>query len=228
MNGFWKTFLFLALLANFCFQAKGQETICKWVHLASDSMVVQLDSLTVLESSIQVKGTGVIEKAYQISSGQLTLQAKEGHLPDSLEICYQRFPFSLHQSYARRTLKEHYDSMAFFDDKREVAREVYDFREEIFPSDKLHKTGNLTRGISFGNTQNVFVNSSLNLQMEGELADDLFINASITDQNVPFQPEGNTQQLQDFDNVLINLYNEDFNLRGCGVSTAGVFFFAIL
>src|SRR5690606_2971291 len=73
-------------------------------------------------------------------------------------------------------------------------------------------SGNLSRGISFGNSQNVFVNSSLNLQMEGQLTENLHIRASITDQNVPFQPEGNTQQVQDFDNVLLELYNEKMSL----------------
>ncbi|MDN3669760.1 hypothetical protein QWY93_10540 [Echinicola jeungdonensis] len=212
MNGFSKKLLVLAILVSLCLHAKGQETICKWVKITSDSVSVQLDSLTVLESSIQVKHPDNILQKYQISSGNLILQHFENQFPDSVEVCYQRFSFSLHQNFSNRTLKDHYDSMAFFDDKRERVGEVFDFREEIFPSDKLHKTGNLTRGISFGNTQNVFVNSSLNLQMEGELTDDLFINASITDQNVPFQPEGNTQQLQDFDNVLINLYNDQFNL----------------
>src|SRR5690606_21821283 len=90
--------------------------------------------------------------------------------------------------------------------------EVFNFKEEIFPSNNLNKSGSLTRGISFGNTQNVFVNSSLNLQMDGQLTDGLNIRASITDQNVPFQPEGNTQQLQDFDNVLVALSNDKMSL----------------
>lgn len=58
----------------------------------------------------------------------------------------------------------------------------------------------------------MFVNSALNLQLEGAISDNLNIRASITDQIVPFQAEGNTQQIQDFDNVLIELYNDDFSL----------------
>ncbi len=50
--------------------------------------------------------------------------------------------------------------------------------------------------------------------MEGKLSDDLNIRAVITDQNIPFQPEGNTQQLQDFDNVFIQLYNDKFSITG--------------
>src|SRR5690606_30127751 len=107
---------------------------------------------------------------------------------------------------------EDYDSTALFKVRRRPASEAFDFREEIFPTTNLNKSGSLTRGISFGNTQNVFVNSSLNLQMEGQLTDDLNIRASITDQNVPFQPEGNTQRLQDFDNVLVELYNDKLSL----------------
>src|SRR5690606_34513395 len=125
---------------------------------------------------------------------------------------YNTFPFSLHQVYSKRTLMADYDSMALFKERRNRASEVFNFREEILPSNNLNKSGSLTRGISFGNSQDVFVNSSLNLQMEGQLSDGLNIRASITDQNVPFQPEGNTQQLQDFDNVLVELYNDKMSL----------------
>ncbi len=48
--------------------------------------------------------------------------------------------------------------------------------------------------------------------MRGQLSDDLFIEAVITDQNIPYQPEGNTQQIRDFDNVFIKVFNNDFNL----------------
>jgi hypothetical protein len=104
--------------------------------------------------------------------------------------------------------------MVRFQDAQMADLPAFDFREELFPSTNLYKSGSLTRGISFGNTQNVFVNSALNLQLEGAISDNLNIRASITDQNVnvPFQPEGNTQQIQDFDNVLIELYNDDFSL----------------
>ena len=48
--------------------------------------------------------------------------------------------------------------------------------------------------------------------MDGKLDDNLFVSAVITDQNIPYQPEGNTQQIRDFDNVFIKLYNDKFDL----------------
>lgn len=82
----------------------------------------------------------------------------------------------------------------------------------MFETPGITKNGQLSRGISVGNAQSVFANSSLNLQLEGNLSDDLKLRAVISDQNIPYQPEGTTQQLQDFDKVFIEAYNDNTKL----------------
>lgn len=210
----FRYFLFMLLVfCGFSNLSFGQSESCKWVTLEKTKNEFLLDSLSVLVESIQVRdrSDSTYTFSYQLNSGKIKINLERETLPDSLLICYNTFPYSLHQTVAKRYLRTDYDSGAMFKDNRVKAMPTFDFREELFPSTNLSKSGNLTRGVSFGNTQNVFVNSSLNLQMNGQLAENLNIRASITDQNVPFQPEGNTQQLQDFDNVLVELYNDNFS-----------------
>jgi len=209
-------FAFSSVLLALTYPTMAQEQKCLWKPVNAKKAIYFLDSMSMLESSIQVQDAhgNTFSHEYDLSTGRLIVLDDGNTAKDSLLICYRTLPFSLNHVFQNRTLKEDYDSLAYFKDSPPEKKAIYDFREEVFTSSKLNQSGNLTRGISFGNTQNVFVNSALNLQMEGELAENLNIRASITDQNVPFQPEGNTQQVQDFDNILIELYNDKINLAG--------------
>ncbi|MBB3700950.1 hypothetical protein KMW28_13700 [Flammeovirga yaeyamensis] len=82
-------------------------------------------------------------------------------------------------------------------------------KKELFYAPNIEKTGSLTRGLSMGNSQDVFVNSAMNLQLQGNITEDVRLTATLTDQDVPFQPEGNTQQIQDFDRVLIEIAHKN-------------------
>ena len=81
------------------------------------------------------------------------------------------------------------------------------------PFDGLTTSGSISRGVTIGNNQNSVLNSELDLQISGKLSDKVSLRASIQDANIPLQESGYSQRLDEFDQVFIELFSDDWNIR---------------
>jgi len=83
----------------------------------------------------------------------------------------------------------------------------------IIQTNKIKYDGSFARGLSAGNNQDLVLNSSFNMSLSGELKDGLEIKGVISDDNIPIQAQGNTQQLQEFDKVYLEVSKNESYLR---------------
>ena len=74
----------------------------------------------------------------------------------------------------------------------------------------LRKSGSLSTGVNAGSNRSPSLTSGLRLQLEGDLGDGLQIVGALTDENLPVQPDGTTQQISDFDKVFVKLSKEPY------------------
>lgn len=168
--------------------------------------IIRLDTIPVEGSSISIEP----HLTFSFSPEKNAITIHDDNAPDSLRICYRAISSKFFDPIFNRDIKTYSTGgVRTLQDQVSVKRTEED---ALFSFGQVESYGAITRGVTFGNRQNVFVNSSLNLQMDGALSDNLKVSAVITDQNIPYQPEGNTQQIRDFDNVFIKLYNDDFEI----------------
>lgn len=185
--------------------------------LVEDTLVLRMgDTLRLAQRhlvpyslQLEVDGKPVPETAYELNlhEGWVLLRdsAYDGKQASS---SYRYFPHFLQQRFALRTFRVKADSAG---GRREVYVEEYYQGEDqvVLSPSTIRRSGSISRGLSVGNNQSLSVNSGLRLQLEGDLGDDLKLQAAITDESIPIQPDGTTQQINDFDKVFIQLIRKD-------------------
>lgn len=186
------------------------------ILLTSDT--TRIDTLSISPESFVIDGfSSDVDSASYSLDPATSLIIWNGPLPeDSIEIRYRVLPIDLSRSYSKRSTEMIQPENQYFISPRTYRAQTS--TDPIFGSTRLNKTGSISRGVGFGNNQDLTVNSSLSLQLNGKLTDKINIVASVTDDNIPIQPEGNTAQLQEFDQVYIRLYDDKSKL------TVGDFF----
>ena len=172
------------------------------------------DTLVRLDTASIVPGTfvinGIADSLYKIDYAAATLKWLQKIVGDSIVATYRIFPFKLTSVVKRFNL----DSIVKFSYTPAIFSNPYSSQNnKAFDFGNINYNGSFGRGISFGNNQDPVLNSSLNLQINGLIGDSMQLSAAITDNNIPIQPDGNTQQLNEFDKVLIQLKKKNWQLN---------------
>lgn len=201
----------IILFLLFLSRGYAQETSLRKRVLANNSIIQQLDSNTVYPNSLQVY-CGKLELSnneYVVDYTANTIQFFST-CSDSLTVIFRVLPINLAKIYQRRDTSIIYNQSKGDLDKFKITST--DTYSDIFGSSGIKKNGSISRGISFGNNQDLSVNSTLNLELAGDITPNLKLLASVTDDNLPIQPEGNTNKIQEFDQVFIQVYNDQLKL----------------
>lgn len=181
-------------------------------HIVSDT--IKLNNFGILNEKFQIfdEQGHVISKAnYSVDFTRNEIYIHPIYKGINIKITYYINP-----QLAKSIISKRDSSLIVFNNQK-----VDEFHQ-IIPSQSFQKTdffkglsskGSLVRGIRFGNNQSGSVQSSLDLELSGNLSDDLTIKAAISDNNVPIETDGYTQKLQDFDKVFIEIANKKSKVR---------------
>lgn len=180
----------------------------RFKKLSTTNKVITLDSLSIVPQSFSVRystNLPVDSSLYQIDYAKATFLWK-GAEGVALMLNYKVFPILFSKSYFHKDVKLieelAIDNSSFYNYKPQTVENT------LFSMKGLNKSGSISRGIMFGNNQNLSVNSNMVLQMSGKIGNDIEILAAISDDNLPIQPEGNTQQLNEFDRVFVQIMKD--------------------
>lgn len=177
----------------------------KLYNSVPDTLV--LDSLSLVPGSVNFKTFPDSIQAPKINY-KIHALVFSGKRPDSILVSYKRFPYNFEHNYFHKDPSALYTDLSKPNNPYTINyNNINNKQDQLFQNDGLNKNGNISRGISFGNNQDVVVNSNLNLQVSGKLTPEIDMVLAATDNNIPFQADGTTAQLQEFDKVYIQLSN---------------------
>jgi hypothetical protein len=183
----------------------------KYYFIKSDTLF--LDSLSLMPGTVKLKtkNEDVDTSTYKINYSLKAIVFKVKPT-DPLFVTYKTFPYNFEKPYYHQSTAQLTKDLSLPINPLTLAFAGSAPASESFVSDGLNKNGSISRGISFGNNQDVVVNSSLNLQVSGKLTQEVDLLLAATDDNIPFQADGTTAQLQEFDKVFVQLSNKNSKL----------------
>ena len=158
---------------------------------------------------------------YQVDfyAGKITITPREATTyPYRLKITYRTLPFAIKEVYKRDLYGEQNpisnQQSAISNQQRGVSvnQEPTDGSREPRAESQLEVSGSQTFGISLGSGRSVTPNQELRVNVEGKASKDITVLALLSDQDLPIQPEGTTENIQDIDQKLIRITHP--NMRG--------------
>ena len=211
MKDFLRLLLCLLCLSCVAKMSAQEAGDLRFRHIDADTMVIHLDSCSIDPQTFYIQNVNPTQ--YRLDPLTSTLYLRDSALLGTrLFMQYKTYSFDLSKPVAHRSLHD-----------VEPGRRGHEIVEipstpltDLLNDQSLYTNGSISRGVSVGNNQDLVLNSSLNLQISGKLSEDVEIMASVTDKNIPIQPEGNTQTLQDISSIFITVKIKEMALFNAG------------
>ncbi|GAC1421805.1 MAG: hypothetical protein NVSMB67_17670 [Flavisolibacter sp.] len=179
----------------------------KKIPVKKDSVI--LEKLSIIPNTFHC--LGVDSSTYHLDYVSGIFYWKIKPAVDSVSLMYRVFPFQLNSVVQRLR----FDSVI-----NNVSSTHFEFNNNNLNSSpgilnfgNIQYNGSFGRELSFGNSQNAVVNSTFQLQLNGMLKDSIEISAALSDNNIPIQPDGTTQQLSQFDQVFLQFKKKNWQLN---------------
>ncbi len=206
--------LILCFFAVYVAQAQIDQTglISKEIIVKNDT--IRIDSISLNPAYFKLTttlGKEIDSSFYDIdfSTSELVLKRP---VNDTILVFYKSLPKFLTKTYRINDTKNIVPSTT--DISRLVKANTAKSNRVFQPFEGLQVSGNIIRGITTGNNQDAVVNSNLDLQISGNISENVQLRASITDNNIPIQENGYSQQLNEFDRVYIEMLGNNWKVAG--------------
>jgi hypothetical protein len=177
----------------------------KTIKLSVSDTFITLDSFSIIPHSIDIFENGIrINSEFEYNESKALLFVKNPQVR-TLVITYRVLPFrTRYENPMQAQLRESFIYTPRLYKAEAIKRFSY-IKNDKLDLDGISYNGSLYRGVTVGNNQDMALHSGFNMSLSGRLQNGLEINASITDANIPLQPEGNSASLQEFDRIFIQL-----------------------
>jgi len=148
------------------------------------------------------------DEDYRIDYHAGTIALLNDYPPDAIvNITYHALPFEIKKRYKRnlfrpkQPLTEQLPAESEFGLQPDYARQPS--TETAQPP--LQVTGTQTFGVSVGSGRALSQNQELRISVDGKVSENVSVIALLSDQDLPIQPEGTTEDIQDIDQKLIRI-----------------------
>ena len=186
----------------------GQHSTIRINKIAVKSGMMKFENRLIVPGSLLVEG--VSSSDYVYDAGNATLRWINIPAADSVTLRYRIFNIT-------NTVKGghlFYDSIL----KKDFISPLVNSQKNLnttqgwFSNSSVQTTGSIGKQLGFGNAQDAVVHSNLNLQLSGYLADSIEVSASISDNNLPIQPDGSTRRLSELNQVYLQFRKKPWTL----------------
>ena len=144
---------------------------------------------------------------YLIDYGAGTIRFLKDYPPETIvQITYRILPFAIKRGYKRDLFRQDQPLEQPLGETELESRT--DLTEQRSPESALppvQVTGTQTFGVSVGSKRSLSQERALRISVDGKVSENVSVTALLSDQDLPIQPEGTTENIQDIDQKLIRI-----------------------